>query len=219
MRDWSLTEEDLRRAKKLLEEERVSVTYENMFCAGIYCILSTAEKYTKYKSVYDELLENKLNTPENIKKDKRKLKEIVGYVRFPNIKHERINKFASWWQKSDLPRKIIEDINSGRKNEFELRNQLAEEAPGIWYKGASLFMIKCGYENVVPLDIWMLRFLKDYGYDIKIPDYRRQSGPKPKEYIEYEKIITGIAKGYGSSPALFQFAVWSKHSTWNDRYS
>ena len=78
-------------------------------------------------------------------------------------------------------------------------------------------MIKCGYKNVVPIDIWVLRFLKDMGYDIQIPDYRKQSGPKGKKYLEYESIFSDIAKEYAVSPALFQFALWTKYSTWNNK--
>lgn len=215
---WILTAKDFENARILYEKEKIfPINKENMFRAGIYCILSAAEKYQKHKSIYNELIENKIDTPENIKKNREKLISIVRKARFPNQKSERIYKFALWWLESDLPGKIIEDVNNNRENEFELRNRFAEEAPGIWYKGASLFMIKCGYENVVPVDLWMLRFLKHNGYDVELPDYRKKSGPKPKEYLEYENILREMAQSYDVSPAIFQFALWSKFSTWNNK--
>ena len=214
--NWYLAEEDLRKAERLLAEERVyPVTYENMFCVGIYCILSAAEKYTKCKTAYQKILSDGLNTPSRIVSRREDLGEALAKLRFPNTKRDRVYRFALWWSKSFLPEQILKDINLGKKEEFRLRNRLAEECPGIWYKGASLFMIKCGYENVVPLDLWMLRFLKQLGYEVEVPDYKTKSGPRPKEYLEYERIVVEIANDHGVSPALFQFAVWSKHSSWN----
>ncbi|MEM5791111.1 MAG: hypothetical protein QXP77_03650 [Candidatus Aenigmatarchaeota archaeon] len=213
-----LTKEDFEDGKKLMDEERMHlITYENMFTAGLYCILSAAENHSKHISIYNRLIEN-LSTPQKILENKEMLKEIVSDARFPNIKTERIYYFASWWLKTFLPEKILKDINLGRKKEFDLRNELAENCPGISYKGASLFMVKCGYENVVPIDLWMLRFLERLGYSVEIPDYKKKSGPKPKEYLEYEKIISEIAREFKVSPSLFQLTVWSKASKNKDLF-
>jgi len=215
-RDWNLTEEDFKNAQILYEEEKIyPINEETMFRAGLYCILSAAEKYSKSRFVYQMFHMHMLDTPSRIISNREKMKELVKKLRFPNMKEKHVYKFALWWPKTSIPSKIIEDIKHGRKNEFNLRNRLAEEAPGMSYKSSSLFMIKCGYENVVPIDLWMLRFLSHIGYEVEIPDYKTRSGPKKKEYLEYEKLISEIARSYNVSPALFQFAVWSKHSTWN----
>lgn len=215
---WLLTAEDFKNAKILLEQERINpVNKENIFRAGIYCILSAAEQYQRHARIFERLLEEKLDTPERIINNKERLAGMLKSTRFPNTKIERIRKYALWYPESDLPQKIIDDINNCRKDEFTLRNRLAEEAPGIWYKGASFLLTKCGYENVVPVDIWMIRFLRNEGYEIKMPDYATTSGPKPKDYLEYEKIISSIAKENNTAPAIFQSALWSKHSTWNKR--
>jgi len=213
----NLTEKDFEYAKILYEGEKIHpVNEENMFRAALYCVLSAAEKYKKHREVYETLLEAKLDTPKKIKANKEKLRNLIRKIRFPNLKTERIYNFALWWLESSLPREILEDIESGRRRGFELRNRLAEEAPGIGYKGASLFMVKCGYQDVVPIDIHMMRFLYSLGFDIEIPDYRRKSGPSPKVYLEYERIISEIAKKFDITPALFQFTVWHK-STLNGR--
>ncbi|MEM5794616.1 MAG: hypothetical protein QXS48_05060 [Candidatus Aenigmatarchaeota archaeon] len=212
MLELYLSKEDFKVGRRLMEEEKIyPITYENMFVAGIYCILSAAEKHSKHVLVYNKLVKT-LDIPEKILSNKEKLRKIVSVARFPNLKTERIYNFASWWVKNSLPKRILKDINSGREKEFELRNELAEECPGISYKGASLFMVKCGYENVVPIDLWMLRFLRSLGYEVEIPDYKKKSGPKPREYLEYEKIISEITRKLKVSPAFLQFTVWSKFS-------
>lgn len=221
--DWQLTRKDFENARLLLKRELISpINQENMFRAGLYCILSAAEKYSKHNAIYYELLENEIDTPDAILSNKRELTEIIQRARYPNAKEKHIRKFASWWLESDLPDEIMIDIYAEKKKEFALRNRLAEEAPGIWYKGASLFMIKCGYENVVPVDLWVLRFLEENGHDVSLPhyvtvrspNYKERSGPTPKEYLQYEKVISDAAKEYLVSPALFQFILWSKYSTW-----
>lgn len=215
MRKWILTDEDFKNARILYEEEKIHpVNEENMFRAGLYCILSSAENFKKQKSIYDEFLETKLDRPESIKGDKEKFKQIIKKTRFPNRKEKYVWSFAVWWPESDIPRKILDDIGDGREKEYEIRNEFAENAPGISYKCSSLFMIKCGYENVVPLDVWILRFLHDRGHDVKVPDYKTVSGVTDKEYLKYEKIVCEIAEELEISPALFQCALWSKYSTW-----
>jgi thermostable 8-oxoguanine DNA glycosylase len=213
-----LTKEDFKNTKILFEQEKISpINEETMFRAGLYCILSAAEQYKRQIQFYNTLLKENLDTPKNIRDSRQTLAEVLRNTRFPNTKTKRVYDFALWWPKSNLPRKLVEDIDNGRQYEFPLRNRLAEEAPGIWYKGASLFMIKCGYENVVPLDIWVIRVLKNLGYNIEVPDYKKRSGPKPKEYLKNEQQFIKIAKEQGVSTALLQFALWSRYSTWNKK--
>ncbi len=210
-----LSEYDLEIGRVLFEKEKVfPVTRETMFCAGVKCIISAVEKYRKYEKVY-EILKAEFNTPARMIGRRNELKEIVRRLRFPNRKFKFLVDFAGWYSRTDIPEKIIEDIKLGRRNEFKLRDRIAREAPGIWYKGASFFMNKCGYENVVSIDLHVLRFLRDLGYKVKIPDYKKRSGPKPKEYLAYEKTISQIARMHSVSPALFQFAIWAKYSGWN----
>jgi thermostable 8-oxoguanine DNA glycosylase len=211
-----LTKEDFDKAQKIWNEERISpVDEQNMFLAGLYCILSATESYKRHTFIYKGLLAKDLDNPESITNNKQRLDRAVRKTRFPNVKARRIYDFASWWPQSDLPGRIVEDVHNGRKDEFNLRNQFADEAPGLWYKGASLLMIKCGYENVVPIDLWVMRFLKDCGYEVEIPDYEKKSGPRPKKYMEYERIISGMARRRNVSPSIFQFAVWGRYSSWN----
>ena len=92
---WILTSEDFENARILYEEGKISpLNQENMFSAGIYCILSAAENYQKHKRVYNELIRNKLDTPENIKKDEKGLIKIIRRTMFPNTKFQHIYKFS-----------------------------------------------------------------------------------------------------------------------------
>ncbi len=208
--NFKLTERDFYNAKKLMEKERVQppITEEKMFAAAIDCMLAVSEKEEKRKKVFADLSKVDLLSPEEIIKRPYDLKEVLKPTRFPKRKFEYIRKFAEWWKNSEFPEDVLKDIANGREREFELRNRFAEEAPGIGHKTASFCMIKYGYEKVVPIDLWMLRYLKSLGYDVEIPDYERKSGPKREEYLFYEKIASEEASRYRVSPALFQFAVW-----------
>ncbi|MCX6820785.1 MAG: hypothetical protein NT016_02455 [Candidatus Aenigmarchaeota archaeon] len=216
-----LTDADLENARSLYNGQLVSpLTDEGMFSAAIYCLLSVAERYDKHTAVYESLVHNGLDQPREIINRPEDLRAIVRVTRFPNQKEDRIKRLARWWtgDGKSFPRDVIYDASNGRSREFELRNTMAEEAPGIAYKAASLFMSQCGYENVVPVDIWMIRALRDLGHDVVVPDYKRNSGPLKKEYLRLEKILSEIATDdYGLSPTIFQSALWAKYSAWNTK--
>ena len=97
-----------------------------------------------------------------------------------------------------------------------MRELLVKECPGIGYKTASLLLVKLGYLNLVPIDVWSMRFLKANGHSVKLPDYKKVSGPKGKEYLRLEEILRKNASKYSVPPAIFQFALWSKYSSWRE---
>jgi len=219
MQKIDITDEDLKVARALCETQLLNpLTAESMFTAGIYSILSVAERYDKHTLVYNDMMNNGLNAPEEIINRPGDVKDIVRVARFPKQKIDRITRFARWWERDggSFSRDVLDDVANGRNREFELRNRLAESAPGIAYKAASLFMSQCGYQNVVSIDVWMIRALYGMGYDVAVPDYMTTSGPLKKEYLRLEKILMGIAREeYGLSPVIFQSALWAKLSSWN----
>jgi thermostable 8-oxoguanine DNA glycosylase len=216
--ELSLSLEDFKNARQLYEEERIQpLSSENMFKAGLYCILSAADSYRKLKILHAELLQKGLDTSESILSRKQSLRSVLRKSRFQNTKVSRVLGFAAWWPDAQLPYEIIEDVTQGKNNEFELRNRLAEEAPGMGYKCASLFMGMCGYENVVPIDLWALRFLAAHGYEVKIPDFETIGGAKRREFLEYERVFSEIIRKYEVSPAVAHRALWTKYSTWKKR--
>ena len=213
---WKLTKKDFENARISFEQERIRpLNLRNMFIGGRYCILSAADSYTKLKILDKDFTDRGLDTPISITRNEEDVREVLAKARFPNTKIERIMKFARWWPYSELPREIISDARRGRKQEFELRNQVAEEVPGMGYKCASLFMGMCGYRNVVSVDLWILRFLRDKGYDVEVPDFETIGGARRKEFLEYETLVARRAQRYDVPAGIFQRAVWTKRSYWN----
>lgn len=219
MKKFTLSKEDYKNAKLLLEQERINpLTWDEMFNAGIYCILAQAERYDKQIKIYRRLLRDGITSPGAVFKKRKEFQSIIKDSHFPNMKKERIERFAAWWADDALPYLILKDVSNGHKNGIPLRNTFAETAPAMSYKSASLFMIKCGYEDVVPIDLWVIRYLIEQGHDLKKPNYLTVGGiTDSKKYLELEAILRKMALDGGVSLALFQAALWGKYSTWVPR--
>ena len=210
------TEQDFNNAQILYEKEQIKpLTEENLFRASLYCVLSAAENYTKLMRVYNSLLDNKLDSPENISSNRQTLDEIVGKSRKDRQKKKCIYELSLWWPGSDLPSQLVEDAQNSKQKECELRNGFAGKAPGLGYKCASLLMRMCGYENIVPVDIHVQRFLKKKGCDVRVTDYKTEKGLTKKEYLLDEQLFSEIAKSQGILPAKFQYVLWTKKSSFS----
>jgi len=221
-REDFLTEGEIEKGWQIFKLEKIQpVNEKNLFRASLYAILSASENFKKQQRVYQDFLNQNLDTAQKILESPECLRSILAVIRFPKNKIRYIENLASWWLETDLPQRIIRDVNyNGRKDEFSLRNELAtaKKGRGIGYKVASLIMSKSGYMNVVPLDIHMLRFLKAVGFrEVKVPDYKIQSGLSNKEYLRYEQIFIKIAQEQGLPPIILQAALWGRFSEWNDR--
>lgn len=215
MEKFIVSQKDYANAKLLLEQERISpLNLEEMFKAGIYCILAQAERYDKQIKIYRRILREGIKSPETVFLNKKELHRILKESHYPNMKEKRIGGFAAWWSDAHLPSRILKDALNGHNEGVELRNSFAEEAPAMSYKSASLFMIKCGYEDVIPIDIWVMRFLKEQGHSVKVPDYLTVGGITKKLYLELEAVLCKMAEDEHVSLALFQAALWGKYSTW-----
>jgi len=218
--DWEINSRDLENGLKVYLEEKVNHLDEHsLFSSFIYSILSAAENYKKLKKLEAQLKEIGITPPKNVGEIEivaGKLESVVKKSRFPNRKIRRIRKFLRWWCNSNLPFEILKDSKTKRERGEELRELLVKECPGIGYKTASLLLVKLGYLNLVPIDVWSMRFLKANGHSVKLPDYKKVSGPKGKEYLRLEEILRENASKYSVPPAIFQFALWSKYSSWRE---
>ncbi len=204
---------DIERAKFLRRKEVLEeVTESSAYAAGVYCILSVAESNKKVNALMGSLNDAGLLAPEAVLGSTKRLEGLMSYIRFPNKKYNSVMSFTRWWKESEVPKQLLSDIEEGRRNELELRRLISGQRVGLGYKGASFFMVKLGYENVVPIDIWMLRFLDDCGYQIIIPDYGAIGGLTGKRYMQYESLISDMAIERGMTPAFFQFVIWTKYS-------
>jgi len=212
---WELKPGDLERGLEIKEQEQVRpITEKSIFCAGIYCILSASEDYPKQMRTYNRLMRKGFDSAEKMLSNLSGLEDILSITRFPNEKFKRVRGYSQWWLKSNIAEKIIADVKTGRKKEFEIRKEIAKNCPGLSYKGAALLLGKFGYQNVVPIDIWMLRFLRDNGYDVRVSDYKTVSGLKDSEYAGYERSFRNIARKNGFTPMLYQCILWGKYSKW-----
>ncbi|MFP4116953.1 MAG: hypothetical protein ACLFQ8_01470 [Candidatus Aenigmatarchaeota archaeon] len=217
--------------RQVLEEERIDLSdnkeesFNKMFNAGVYCILSIADKHSKQESIYDELQYKGLNSPEDIidMSNIDDFSRILDKARFPRRKKEYIFNFSEWWMESPLPEEIYKDVKEDREREFELRDKIASSpsknngAPGLGDCKSSFFLVKCGYGNVVPIDIVMMRYLDENGYDVKVPDYRKKSGPSPKRYRELEDEFIEISEEHNVEPAVLQATIWMEGSSYKEK--
>lgn len=191
----------------------------------MYCILTPGENYINLKKIWEMLLTETpyrpaLDTPESIISNKSSLDTILQQTRYPKRKKKAVYELALNWSKLDLQSRILNDVAHGRTDEFEIRSEMDRDIYGVGYKCASMFLRMCEYEHVVPVDMWVLRFLnaqldnkyshlKEGDYPIKVSDFRTVSGLSRKEYLYGEKLMSIIAKDYGLSPARFQIVLWT----------
>ncbi len=206
------TEKDFKNAEWVINQESIDpLTEKALFTKGLYWILSSSENHKKQVNIYNDLT-LRFNTPEDILNNKQKVSNIIKKARFPNTKEKSILGFSEFYLESELPERILEDACKGKQYGFEFREELVKKAPGLGYKCGSGLLQSCGYDYLVPVDIWVLRFLEDYNHEVKIPDYKTIGGITKKEYLKYEKIISSMAKEYEISPVVFQAAIWLKGS-------
>lgn len=214
------SEKDFRIANSIVKSELIEpLNLDNMFKAGIYSILSSTENHRKHLKIYNKLISRNLSSPESILNRRKEFHDVVKIARFPNNKEKHMVEFSRFWQESELPEMILEDANNRRERGHELRNLLAKDAPGMELKCSSFEMQKCGFEDTVMIDLWVIRYLSKEGYDVKIPDYKTVSGMKWKDYINYEIIISEIADDYNVKPVIMQCAIWAKYSPFSSIYS
>lgn len=218
--DFTLTKKDILQGKQYLKREQIDPKQENqLFLASIYSVLSPGVTYTHLINTYNRFLDNKLDAPNSMLNNKDKVKKVASTIGFGDKKGEYIIGLSEWWAEGDLEKKIIRDIRTGRKNEFEIRNFIAKNAPGLGYKCASLTMMKCGYKNIGIIDKWMIRLLDTLGHDTNLVDNNGRAGKNsPYEglskstYLKYENIISDLAKHQDISPVMFQSSIWIKNS-------
>jgi len=216
-----LTKGDLELGKTILECERIHpVSEEKIFPKAVYWILSIGEKHEKQAITYHTLEHLRLLSPEAVL-DENLLDEFswaMKRIRFPNHKMKYIRGFSGYWLDSDIGEKIEEDASNGHLKGFELREKLYHEAPGIGMKCASCLLNSCGYDDLVPIDLWVLRWLKENGYEVLVYDYKTNGGFDLKKYLPLEREISDFAKKYNCPPAVFQAAIWGKSSDQSKYY-
>lgn len=216
-KDWMPDEEDCRQAILLQERERIDpITNDNLFRGALYCILTTREIYANLIRVFNELIVRGLDTPERIMQSNSELSEIIKRAGYSQKKEKFVKGIAEWWQKSELPAQVLDDIVQGKQREMELRDKIADskQAPGLGFKCTSLLFRMIGYSNTVPVDTWVIQFLHAHDYDVHEDYLTRYRGTSKKDYLKYEGWFTEIARALGKEPGKFQLEIWCKKSSW-----
>jgi thermostable 8-oxoguanine DNA glycosylase len=220
MRILTITQNDLENERILYERERIfPLTDERMFSVGCRCIMSAQENWIKLDVLYQQLLDSGLSTPQAIITNADETAEITRQHRFGSVISKRVYDFAQWWGTTDLPSRIRYDVDNGRKKEFELRDEIELNAPGMGWKISSYWLDLMGYQNVVAIDSSIYDFLISRGYrynhkKIRKPNVETVGAPPEKEYKFYEGKIHRLALRYRVTPAQFQRIVWIKSSGW-----
>lgn len=193
---------------KTVEQIWANPKYNLHYGALLYSVLSLREKFESHKIQFNEFLVNNLWTSESINKNQKIVEEILKKYGFANRKIKTVFSIAKEWKSLNLTERIRED----KKKElgFKLREEIIEKMYGTGYKFASLFLRMSGYENLVPVDTWAMKYVESRGFR----DRHKRSGLKPKQYLKYEKKLTEYAKEFDVSPALFQATIYAKWSTW-----
>jgi thermostable 8-oxoguanine DNA glycosylase len=211
---WTLTPKNWRDGKIAYREEMIDPKDHNeIFCSILYSFLSIQEKWSKQYTIYQTLVDNELNNVAVMKKDLAKEHPLTYTI----IREHRFgNKLKKWFKSlvddwdnlTVLLDEMGDKVNTATKeNEFDLRKRLSDSIDGVSYKVASLIMMKCGYQNVVPVDIQLIRYCKQaLGFNYN-PAKKRED-TSPKEFLAYEKRISEEAARQNVSPALFQYVIW-----------
>ncbi|MBU1204245.1 MAG: hypothetical protein KKG60_04230 [Nanoarchaeota archaeon] len=210
-----LVEEYFRRARILQEKQTFyPINTESLFCGSLYGLLAANENYKNQMSAYNLLIEQGLDNPQSILKQLEQFEGIILKTMYPFQRARRMVGFCEWWEGSDLPEEIVKDALADRKREFELRNKLTD-APGVGLKTASLILNTAGYQNVVPIDRWVIRFLYGRGLIKNDPTQRgedKSGGISKGIFLECEKKLIEEARKMNVSPLEYQLAVWCAHS-------
>jgi thermostable 8-oxoguanine DNA glycosylase len=205
-----MSEEEISKGQALMQQQRIyPLDRPNMFKAALYSILSASQRYDKFNAIYRALVDRGFDIPEKILSNPEAVENIIHSSRFRNKKFEGIVGLARRWDDDVLPDNVIRDSGGDRSYEFALRDSMTSTWPLIGYKCASLFMIKCGYQNVVQIDGDMVDFLHSQGADVR--GYNSRGGIPRKQYLSIESMVQDLAASIGLSPALYQFAILSRY--------
>ncbi len=228
--NWLLTQKDIKDGDEFYNQEKVSSSDDiEIFQKGIESILSRAEKFVKQKRLFKILLENNLDTPQNIIDNTDRLKDLFENSNYkpvyPKGAVNNIIGFSNWWRNSGLPREIIraKERNDLKKG-IEFRDRMAklkspDKAPGMGPKIASLFISLCGFKKVVIIDQHMCYFLQDNGhFPWPMPDRKGgYGGFYFSRYKKLEVIMSNMANECNLSPEIFQLSLWNKYREQNNK--
>jgi len=213
---WTPSNDDFNFGRILMTVEDYSKTVqvystENIhFCALLYSVLSARESFRVHREQFNSFLEYDLNTAEKVLEKPHLVSKILTQYGFHSRKIESVLSIAKEWGDLDITSRMREDKQKVLGKAF--REEMNEKMNGVGYKFASLFIRMSGYEDIVPIDTWAIKYVERRGF----MDRYKESGLTPKQYLNYERKIKQHAKRLGVSPALLQATVYARWSTWRN---
>lgn len=210
------TPKDILNGKELYKSVHVkNINKETILKTFVFSLFSRADLLQKNEIIYNALIKQGFENLDKACQNPALLTKIVNNARYPNESNRDYVSFLNWFHRLEpnFCEELIEDVNQGRKREFEIRNKIAKKVPGISLKIASLFLNRFDYGNVVPVDINVQNFLARHEIKgVAVTDYKTVSGFYESDYLKAEKIVGLMAKDLGLRPAEFQCVIWDKYS-------
>lgn len=215
MNNFTITNKDIKEAERFYKLDSIKyMDLSNLFKAAIYSLLSIGQLYKTQKNIYKLLIDN-FNNPYDILNNLVLFKCIIYKTRFSkSIEKYILYLCNNWYKIKTLFMEIINDESKIKGCYF--REELIKKIKGFGYKVSSLFLDILGYDYVAVIDIWILRFLKEQGYDISYNE-RRKGGLLKNKYLLYESYLKCIADKYNYSIGFFQCIIWCRYSSWNKK--
>ena len=164
---------------------------DSIFIELCFCIMTANCSAEKCIEIHEKIGENFLTLPQD--QLTNKFKEL-GY-RFPNIRSKYIVEARNY---------IEELINRIKVNENgkSLRDWVVSNIKGIGYKEASHFLRNIGFKNYAIIDFHIVDLL------VKYKLIEKPKTMTKKNYLEIEKILTGIAKKIKLNLAELDLYLW-----------
>ncbi|MGV8171966.1 MAG: hypothetical protein ACP5OA_04705 [Candidatus Woesearchaeota archaeon] len=211
---WEPDHNDFAFGRTLMIIEDYSKTVERYgaedfhYGALLYSILSLREKFDQHKKQFNEFLCNGYWTAQSILENRVGVEKILRGYGFQDRKIQSVFSSAAEWNKMHITKRMHKDKKKGLGE--IIREEMVARMNGVGYKFASLFIRMSGYEDIVPVDAWAMKYVESRGF----VNRHKSSGLKPDQYVQYEKKIRGYAKKFDVSPALFQATIYATWSTW-----
>lgn len=193
---------------KVVDQRTVDVNNHPHFTALIYSVLTWREKFDSNQAQFHEFLSNGFWTSRDVLENKSDLAELLGEKGFGNKKFDTIYTAAEKWGELDITRRMREDKD--KQLGKYLRKLICEEIPYMGPKISSLFVRMSGYQGIVPVDMWAIRYVESRGFRSR----HENSGLKYDQYLAYEDRMAEYAGEINITPALFQATIYTAFSTW-----
>lgn len=203
-----ITQADIARGRTIVEKETLSkVTYESVFGAIIYTILSQRELFKNQVTGYHKMQDIGLLSPAEYLSRPQEVWNILKGMSMNNQKMTRTMLCADIYRQTYFFRTLRSAKNKNRAKQIEIRKEFVRTYPGISFKSASMIMIKCGCTKIAIIDVWVTRFM-----GIKL----ERGITSNVQYVNIEKELMRYSRGLRVPLSVYSAAIWGRLSSYRD---